>query len=169
MLPFRKVIVGLESETLLHGLHFLESLGANRLVAFRAFHLSAYFNIEFNLGFRAGRTDTDFRTVGSEPLQYVARSGEVEIRGVPFSVGGFERLVVFGADYRRTGDFFRSMRTEVVHHGFDFVSSALTGLHDIDRVVQRETIFEVDVHEHIEEGLALILCPCTDFCKQGAG
>ena len=92
---------GLKSEALLHRLHFLERFCLNRFVALRAFHFATYFNIELDLGFRTGRTNTDFRTVGSEPLQYVARGGEVEIRCVPFSISGFERLVVFGADYRR--------------------------------------------------------------------
>ena len=79
-----------------------------------------------------------------------------------------EHGIILGANHLRTGQLCRTIGTEAFHHGFDFVGTALTGLHHIDGLVERKSVFHVDFHQHIIECLALVFGPCTNLRQQGA-
>ena len=88
------------------------------------------------------------------------------VRHVTLIIRSLQALIILRQYDFRTGQFLRRIRTEVHHHLFDFVSSRLARLHDINRMVERETVLHVNIHQDIEQRLPLVFGPSTDLCQE---
>ena len=79
------------------------------------------------------------------------------------------QLVVLDTHHFLAVDFLRRVAAVVAHHLLDFLGAALALADHADEAFLVEAVLAVDVHQHVEKGLALFACPCGYFGNHRAG
>ena len=160
---------GSDAQRLLHLLHLgLGAVEAGCVVG-STLHVVLYLDVELDFGLGSAGSHTHLGAVLAEVLQHVALGWHVDGSLVALSVALGERLEVLGCDDLATGYAGDGVRAEVLHHGLYLVGSSLARLHHIDGVLVAEAVFQIELHEQVVEGHAVVLGPCSYLADEADG
>ena len=161
---------GLDTELLTDDLDLLEAGGFSGGEVFLRSYLATYTDVELDLGLRARGTDGYLRPISSLVLEYIAGRRHIEREDLPLvEPKTLELGVVEDLDDGASCQSLERILTEVLHHRFDLLSTALTLADDADALFLVEAILYEDLLEKLVDRHATVGSPCSELGEHTAG
>lgn len=161
---------GLDTELLTDDLDLLEAGSFSGGEVFLRSHLATYADVELDLGLRARGTDRYLRPVSCLVLEYIAGRRHIEREDLTLvEPETLELGVVEDLDDGASCQSLERILTEVLHHRFDLLSTALTLADDADTLFLVEAILYEDLLEELVDRHATVGCPCSELGEHTAG